>query len=94
MFARTNVPTDSIRLSDPAILADSASHTYYMIGTGGLMWRSSDLKLWDGPFRVTEFDSDSWMGAHPMIWAAELHRIPHFFEVDLSGDKLKVKIEN
>ncbi len=75
-YARTNVPTDSIRLSDPAILADSASHTYYMTGTSGLMWRSTDLKLWDGPFRVTEFDSDSWMGAHPMIWASELHRNP------------------
>ena len=75
-FARTGVPTDSIRLSDPAILADSASHTYYMTGTSGLLWRSSDLKLWDGPFRVTEFDADSWMGPRPMIWAAELHRNP------------------
>ena len=31
---RKNVPTDSIRLSDPAVLADKASGMYYMTGTG------------------------------------------------------------
>ena len=71
---RSNIPTDSIRLSDPAILADQKTKMYYMTGTGGMMWRSADLKLWEGPFRVTEFDANSWMGAHPMIWAAELHQ--------------------
>lgn len=50
---RKNVPLDSIRLSDPAILADKASQMYYMTGTGGMMWRSADLQLWEGPFRVT-----------------------------------------
>ena len=71
---RKNVPTDSIRLSDPAILADKATSMYYMTGTGGMMWRSPDLQLWEGPFRVTEFDASSWMGARPMICAAELHQ--------------------
>ena len=73
MRVRQNVPTDSIRLSDPAVLADKETNLYYMTGTGGMMWRSADLKLWEGPFRVTEFDKDSWMGPRPMIWAAELH---------------------
>lgn len=71
---RTNVPMDSVVLSDPCILADSASQMYYMTGTGGRMWKSKDLKLWDGPYRVTETDPDSWMGPRPMIWAAELHK--------------------
>jgi len=71
---RKDVPLDSIRLSDPAILADAATNMYYMTGTGGMMWRSADLKLWEGPFRVTQFEADSWMGPRPMIWAAELHR--------------------
>ncbi|MCW3787024.1 glycoside hydrolase family 43 protein [Plebeiibacterium sediminum] len=66
-------PIDSIKLSDPCILADSASQTYYMTGTGGKLWKSKDLKLWEGPFIVTETDSNSWMGPDPMIWAAELH---------------------
>ena len=74
MTVRKNVPTDSIRLSDPAVLADKPTGMYYMTGTGGMMWRSADLKLWEGPFRVTEFEASSWMGPRPMIWAAELHQ--------------------
>ena len=71
MRVRKDVPLDSIRLSDPAILADQKTKMYYMTGTGGMMWRSIDLKLWEGPMRVTEFEADSWMGPRPMIWAAE-----------------------
>lgn len=61
MRVRKNVPLDSIRLSDPAILADQKTKMYYMTGTGGMMWRSADLKLWEGPMRVTEFEADSWL---------------------------------
>lgn len=71
---RKNVPVDSIRLSDPFVLADKKSKTYYMTGTGGLMWKSKDLKFWDGPYNVTQTDPKSWMGPRPMIWAAELHQ--------------------
>ena len=71
---REGVPTDSIRLSDPFILADSATHTYYMTGTGGLMWTSKNLQTWDGPRNVIEVDTASWMGHHPQVWAAELHQ--------------------
>lgn len=70
---RTNIPLDSIRLSDPAILADSKTNMYYMTGTGGMLWKSADLKSWEGPFTVTQTDPESWMGPRPMIWAAELH---------------------
>lgn len=70
---RENVPLDSIRLSDPAILADKPTSMYYMTGTGGKMWKSKDLRLWSGPYDVVKVDSTSWTGAHPMIWAAELH---------------------
>jgi len=68
-----DVPLDSIRLSDPFILADKKTSTYYMTGTGGLLWKSKDLRKWTGPYRVTQTDPDSWMGPNPMIWAAELH---------------------
>lgn len=70
---KEKVPLDSIRLSDPAILADSLTKTYYMTGTGGLLWKSSDLKIWKGPYTVARTDSNSWMGKNPMIWAAEIH---------------------
>lgn len=71
---RQDVLLDSIRLSDPFILADKNTSTYYMTGTGGLLWKSKDLKKWTGPFRVTKTDPESWMGKTPMIWAAELHQ--------------------
>lgn len=67
------LPLDSIRLSDPCILADKPSGMYYMTGTGGMLWKSKDLKMWTGPFNVARPDTNSWMGKHPMIWAAELH---------------------
>ncbi|RYD31137.1 MAG: hypothetical protein EOP86_18540 [Verrucomicrobiaceae bacterium] len=70
---RQHVPLDSIRLSDPFILADQKTHLYYMTGTGGLLWKSPDLRFWDGPYRVARPDTTSWMGPQPMIWAAELH---------------------
>ncbi len=71
--ARKDVPRDSIILSDPCILADSATQMYYMTGTGGLMWTSRDLERWDGPHRVAYPDTASWTGKHPAIWAAEIH---------------------
>jgi hypothetical protein len=70
---RMNVPLDSIVLSDPFILADQQSKLYYMTGTGGMLWKSKDLKFWNGPYRVAKTDSTSWMGSSPMIWAAEIH---------------------
>lgn len=42
-------------------------------GTGGRLWKSNDLRLWDGPYKVAHPDPNSWTGAHPAIWAAELH---------------------
>ncbi|RYF65664.1 MAG: glycoside hydrolase [Cytophagaceae bacterium] len=70
---RQDIPLDSIRLSDPFILADKKTSTYYMTGTGGMLWKSSDLKKWTGPFNPVKTDPESWMGKSPMIWAAELH---------------------
>lgn len=70
---RTSIPRDSILLSDPCILADRATGTYYMTGTGGLMWTSRDLDTWDGPYIVAHPDPHSWTGANPQIWAAEIH---------------------
>ena len=71
--AKNHVPLDSIVLSDPCILPDRATMTYYMTGTGGKLWKSKDLRYWDGPYTVAETDPASWMGPEPMIWAAALH---------------------
>ena len=70
---RQNVPLDSIVLSDPFILADRNTKMYYMTGTGGALWKSKDLRTWEGPHIIAMTDSNSWMGPKPMIWAAEIH---------------------
>lgn len=38
-----------------------------------MLWKSQDLKYWEGPYKVAQTDPHSWMGPNPMIWAAELH---------------------
>lgn len=68
------IPLDAIVLSDPCVLADEDTGVYYMTGTGGKMWKSRDLRTWAGPYTVAYPDSTSWMGPHPAIWAAELHK--------------------
>lgn len=68
-----SIPFDSLVMIDPYILADMATHTYYMTGTGGTLWKSPDLQLWEGPFSFIEIDTTSWMGRDPLVWAPELH---------------------
>lgn len=67
------VHLDELSQSDPYILADPITRMYYMTGSGGRMYRSPDLKMWEGPYSVVEHDPNSWMGPRPAIWAAELH---------------------
>lgn len=90
---RTNIPLDSIRLSDPSILADKVTNMYYMTGTGGMLWKSPDLKRWEGPYSVTKTDPDSWMGPRPMIWAAELHAYKGKFYYFATFTNRAVKID-
>lgn len=89
---RKNIPLDSIRLSDPYILADQKSNTYFMTGTGGMIWKSKNLKSWEGPFRVTKTDPESWMGPRPMIWAAELHAYQgkYYFFATFTNTNVKI----
>ncbi|MFT3705013.1 MAG: family 43 glycosylhydrolase [Agriterribacter sp.] len=90
---RKNIPLDSIRLSDPFILADHKTNMYYMTGTGGMIWKSKDLKLWDGPYKVAMTDSNSWMGAKPMIWAAEIHSYKNKYYYFATFTNRAVKID-
>ena len=89
---RKNIPLDSIRLSDPFIMPDSETKQYYMTGTGGLMWKSKDLKRWDGPYKIAQPDPKSWMGADPMIWAAEIHQYKgkYYYFATFTNRSLKI----
>ena len=90
---RKNIPLDSIRLSDPSIIADKNSDMYYMTGSGGMLWKSKNLRLWDGPYKVAMTDSTSWMGPDPMIWAAEIHTFKDKFYYFATFTNKDVKID-
>ena len=90
---RKNVLLDSITLSDPFILADHKTKMYYMTGTGGRLWKSKDLKFWNGPYQVTQTDPQSWMGPKPMIWAAEIHQFKNKYYYFATFTNRAVKID-
>lgn len=90
---RQNIPLDSIRLSDPFILADKKTSAYYMTGTGGMLYKSRDLKYWDGPYQITRTDATSWMGPRPMIWAAEIHSYKNRYYYFATFTNRAVKID-
>ncbi len=91
---KKNIPSDSIRLSDPFILADTQTKMYFMTGTGGLLWKSKDLRAWEGPYRVALTDSTSWMGPRPMIWAAEIHAYKEKYYYFATFTNRAVKIDS
>lgn len=86
------VARDSIVLSDPCILADSATQMYYMTGTGGRLYTSKDLKMWTGPYNVVKHDTSSWMGKRPAIWAAELHSYKgkYYYFATFTNESIKI----
>ncbi len=86
------VARDSIVLSDPCILADSATQMYYMTGTGGRLYTSKDLNQWTGPYNVARHDTASWMGRRPAIWAAELHpyKGKYYYFATFTNESIKI----
>ena len=67
------VAIDTMELRDPFVILDRRDRTYYMTGTGGAVWASKDLRLWNGPYNVLQPDTTMWMGSNPVIWAPEIH---------------------
>ena len=90
---RKGIPLDSIVLSDPFILADTKTKMYYMTGTGGKLWKSKDMRSWDGPYDITKTDPASWMGPKPMIWAAEIHPFKNKYYYFATFTNREVKID-
>ncbi|MBP3331596.1 MAG: family 43 glycosylhydrolase [Tidjanibacter sp.] len=87
------VELKDISMSDPYILADPQTKMYYMTGTGGRLWKSADLKTWEGPYAVAETDPTSWMGERPAIWAAEIHYYEgkYYFFGTFTNDKIIIE---
>lgn len=70
---------DDIGLSDPFIMSDPVSHTYYMTGTAGDIFRSKDLEVWFKVPWALNTAGISWVGRNHIspspgqIWAPELY---------------------
>jgi hypothetical protein len=67
------VSLDEISMSDPFIYPDEKSRTYYLTGTGGRLYKSKDLRMWTGPYRIIDLEG-TWMDGH-FVAAAEIHHI-------------------
>ncbi|MEJ2596417.1 MAG: glycoside hydrolase family 43 protein [bacterium] len=63
---------DSLSMSDPFIFPDEKTKTYYLTGTGGRLYKSKDLRMWTGPYKIINLEG-TWMDS---LWvaAAEIHQ--------------------
>jgi len=67
------VSLSEISMSDPFVHPDEKTRTYYLIGSGGRLYKSPDLKSWTGPYSVIDL-TGTWMNGH-FVAAPEIHRI-------------------
>lgn len=68
------VSVDTMDLRNPFISLDWDNLTYYMTGDGGYIWKSKNLREWQGPYNALILDEKQWMGRAPQITAPEIHR--------------------
>ena len=71
-------------IRDPWILAYAPTHTYYLYASnfdritgvhraGVMVYKSRDLKNWDGPSVVFTVPNGTWADAQQSAWAPEVH---------------------
>jgi para-nitrobenzyl esterase len=86
------VSLDEISMSDPFVYADEKSRTYYLIGSGGRLYKSQDLKMWTGPYSVIDLEG-TWMKGR-FVAAAEIHHIGGKFYLAGTWNDHNYLIEN
>lgn len=67
------VAIDTMNLANPFVVYDAGKDLYYMTGDGGFLWRSGDLRLWEGPFDILRPSAASWVGENAVITSPEIH---------------------
>ena len=65
---------DKMSMSDPYIYADQDTKTYYLTGSGGVIYKSKDLKNWTGPYGAYD-TKGTWMENIKFVAAAEIHKV-------------------
>ncbi|MFA5287721.1 MAG: glycoside hydrolase family 43 protein [Bacteroidales bacterium] len=61
-------------MSDPFIYPHIETQTYYLTCSGGWMYKSSDLKMWTGPYAIIDIKG-LWLEKAGFAAAAEIHKI-------------------
>ncbi|MBN2012110.1 family 43 glycosylhydrolase [candidate division KSB1 bacterium] len=66
------VSLDDLSMSDPFVFPHEETKTYYLTSTGGRLYKSKDLKMWTGPYKIIDL-TGTWMDS---LWvaAAEIHK--------------------
>lgn len=72
--ALDTISMDDMELGNPFIRYERGDDCYYMVGDGGYMWVSGDLRSWVGPYDVLDQDTASWIGVAPVITSPEIHK--------------------
>lgn len=90
----TQVAIDTMDLANPYILYDKPADLYYMTGDGGAVWRSKDMRVWEGPFDVLAPAPESWMGASPLVSSPEIHRYKERYYYMATFTRPDVVIDN
>ena len=80
-----------ISMSDPFIYADAETKTYYLTGTGGALYKSKDLKTWNGPYNIIDL-SGTWMQGN-FVAAGEIHKFGDKFYYAGTWNNHRVCIE-
>lgn len=89
--ART-VSIDTMGMANPFVMYVRKANMYYMVGDGGNMWTSNDLRLWNGPYNVLDVNDSVWYSKGCAISAPEIHEynggyvyVASFVKEDNSG---------
>ena len=67
---------NDLSMSDPFIIPDPETKTYYLTSTGGRLYKSKDLVWWEGPYNIINTEN-SWLKGMPA--AAEIHKIGDYY---------------
>lgn len=69
---------NDLTMSDPYIYPDPETKTYYLTSSGGRMWKSRDLVMWEGPYNVIDL-SGTWCEKAGFAAAAEIHKVGDYY---------------
>ena len=68
------VAIDTMDLRNPFVRFDRKSNCYYMVGDGGHLWSSKDMRVWNGPYDVLDIDTAVWYSKALSVVAPEIHK--------------------